>query len=84
MPRFYFDISDGSRESLDEEGTEFADLAAACDEAVAVLPAIAASEGRAQTDREIVAIVRDEGGAKLFRARLSVTREVLGADSEIA
>jgi hypothetical protein len=76
MPRFYFDIHDGARETLDEEGTELADLQTACNEAVAVLPAIAGNADPAG-DREIVATVRAENGAPIFRARLSVRSEWL-------
>ncbi len=76
MPRFFFDIHDGARHSLDEEGTVFADIEAASREAVAVLPAIAANE-RAGDDREIVATVRDEDGAAVFRVRLMVKSEWL-------
>jgi hypothetical protein len=81
MPRFYFDIHDGARESLDQEGTQLADLQAACDEAIAVLPAIAGNELAGTGDREIVATVRGESGAAVFRARLSLTSEWLaGSD----
>ena len=77
MPRYYFDIHDGTRESRDEEGSEFSDLQAACDEAVAVLPAIAGNGAFPQADREIVATVRGADGRALFRTRLSVKSERL-------
>jgi hypothetical protein len=81
MPRFYFDIHDGARESLDEEGTQLADLQAACDEVIAVLPAIAGNERAGSGNRELVATVRGESGAAVFRARLSLTSEWLdGSD----
>jgi hypothetical protein len=81
MPRFYFDIHDGARETLDDEGTQLADLQAACDEALAVLPAIAENELAGPGDREIVATVRAENGAAVFRARLSLTSEWLGGSA---
>ncbi|NNM72731.1 DUF6894 family protein [Enterovirga aerilata] len=84
MPRFFFDIRDGCRHTLDEEGTELADLQAACDEVLAVLPTIAGTEARSRGAREIVATVRSEGGAPLFRARLSVTTELIGAPDPAA
>ncbi|MDB5557646.1 MAG: hypothetical protein JWQ36_580 [Enterovirga sp.] len=77
MPRFYFDIYDGNRDSRDEEGSEFPDLKTACDEAVAVLPTIAGSSVWASG--EIVATVRDADGTARFRACLSVRSEMLDA-----
>jgi len=79
MPRFYFDIHDGCRQTLDDEGTELPDVQRACEEAVAVLPEIVGREHGPTGDRDIVATVRTEDGAPVFRARLSVRSEWLGS-----
>ena len=77
MARFFFDIDDGERLFVDNEGTECRDLEAAITEAVAVLPELARDRVRGGDQRDLVATVRHERGQPLFRARLSLTTERL-------
>jgi hypothetical protein len=78
VPRYFFDIDDGDRLTVDEEGSDCAGPSAARDEALAVLPAIAKDMTPSRDSRTITASVRDERGRTLFRATLALTSEWLG------
>jgi hypothetical protein len=63
MPRFHFDLHEGG-EIPDEEGSECADLDAACDLAVVYARDIAAAQVRqGHLDFENAIVIRDERGA---------------------
>ncbi|WP_425265693.1 DUF6894 family protein [Terrihabitans rhizophilus] len=75
MPKFYFDVRDGSRFIPDEEGSNLADLAAAEREA-----AVAAAEiGRERLPqgelRTIVVEVRNHHGQRVLTATAALTVE---------
>jgi hypothetical protein len=83
MPRYFFDTDDGDQPLRDDEGTEFAGLQEACDEAVRILPDIARDvlppHGmRPQgNQRAVVVVVRDENNQAVFTATLSLKTEWL-------
>lgn len=71
MPRFFFDITDGTS-TLDGEGLEFPGAHAACDAALATLPDIARDELRSGPSREVSVVMRDESGRAIFTASLTL------------
>ena len=75
MPRFFFDINDGDRETPDREGTVLADAKAARDAAIAILPDLAREELPDGDRRVFVCKLRDEAGTVLFIATLSLVAE---------
>jgi hypothetical protein len=77
MPRYFFDIDDGERRSLDEDGLEFASPWEARANAIAVLPDIAREVMPDGDRRDLVSSVRNEGGDVLFTAKLSLVAEWL-------
>lgn len=78
MPRFFFDIDDGERRTTDSEGLELADLSAARDTAVSILPDLAREELPDGDRRVFVCQVRDDKGTVLFVATLSLVAEWVG------
>lgn len=72
MPRFYFDIHDGTV-TIDDEGTIFANAHAARDAAIKILPDIAREEIAPGRSREVSVLMRDEGDRELFRASLTLS-----------
>lgn len=78
MPRFYFDIDDGSRVTRDDAGIEFDTRKSLCDGAVQVLAGIAVDELPNGSQRVFSAKVRDEEGRYVFHATLSLVCEWMG------
>lgn len=72
MPFYYFDIDDGHELTRDDTGVEFADLQAARDAAISILPEVAREILPDGDMREIVSTLRDESGRNVFRATLSL------------
>jgi hypothetical protein len=75
MPRFYFDISDGSEIGRDDEGLEFPSLEAARSAALATLGEIARDELPDGDSRDFRISIRDESGQPLLLATGSESRE---------
>ena len=72
MPRFYFDIREGSRFAPDYEGIEFPDLEAAEHEA-AIAAASLAHDLLPQEEAPVVAIdLRTEPGQRLLTIKVSL------------
>lgn len=75
MPRFYFDIDDGSGLLLDDEGIETANLESARLKAVEAVRSIA-RDLVPTGDRHVVsADIRDESGRVRIKATLTLTIE---------
>ena len=75
MPRFFFDSDDGRFQVRDDEGSQLPDAVAARDMALATLPEMAMHQ-RASSDRRTFALrVRDEAGATIYTATLSLVGE---------
>jgi len=79
MARFYFDIDDGDGYMEDDEGQEMAGPTSAREAAICVLPNIARDKLPDGDRRDYIVRVRDEAGAYVFQATLSLTAEWLGA-----
>ncbi len=77
MPRFYFDIRDGDRTTLDSDGVEFPTLDAAHTDLMDGLAEITRDIMPDGTYREIIGEVRDEGGKPVLRATIAVKAERL-------
>lgn len=75
MPRFFFDLDDGDRRSIDDEGFELANLLEAKCRVIATLPAIARDVFPDGDRRVIAAQVRDERGQVRITATLSLVVE---------
>ncbi len=76
MPKFFFDIVDGSL-TVDDVGTDLPDFSAARDQAVSVLPEIARDELPDGDERVFQVTVRDEGGKPMFKATMSLCCRLL-------
>ncbi|MCI0752750.1 DUF6894 family protein [Teichococcus vastitatis] len=72
MPLYFFDIFDGTQLLRDEEGSDLPDLKAARDDAVALLPDLIKSRLPEDEHRRLVVTVRDESGAAILQASLSL------------
>lgn len=72
MPLYFFDIDDGARKSRDTEGTELPDRQALRREAIGILPDIAREELPDGDRRTFTCSVRDQSGAVIFVADLSL------------
>lgn len=73
MPRYFFDVHNGST-TRDDEGTECADLAAMRQEVLRLLPDIARDEVPEDGDRRtFTVLVSDEDGKAVFTATLTFT-----------
>jgi hypothetical protein len=81
MPLFYVDIDDGERLSTDEIGTEFDDLHAARDAALATLAEVAAHILPSTEQRRISVTVFDDARQQLFQARMVVVEAWTGKTS---
>ena len=66
MPRFYFDIRDGDRTTLDSQGVEFPTLEAAHTDLMDGLAEITKDIMLDGTYREIIDEVRDEADMPVF------------------
>ena len=75
VPRYFIDTTDGSFHAIDEEGLELANLEAARHEAVCALPEIARGRIDNGVHKSVVVKVRDEEGAVLYQAALTLTEE---------
>jgi hypothetical protein len=70
MKRFYFDICDGDRNLIDEEGLDLPDIKTAEHEATLALAEMAHSLVRGRKQRNLTIAVRDDDGP-LLRASFS-------------
>ncbi len=75
MPRFYFDINDGTGIVHDTEGSEHHGLDAAQHEAVETLALLGREIFPQSGDRELSIEIRGEEGKTLMRTRLSFLAE---------
>jgi hypothetical protein len=74
MPRYYFDVSDGSRTFEDDAGDDLADDLAARTHLRRLLVEQAAGLLRHEDTGQIIVKVRDISGSR-FTVKLSVTEE---------
>jgi len=74
--RYFFDIHEGERFRVDEEGVLLNGLEEVKAEALRALPDIA-REAKVDGARDFVVEVRDQTGRKLLRVRLSLVVEPL-------
>ena len=73
MPRFYFDTHDGNTLDRDAEGHEFADMQAAREMAMAVLPDMVRDIKTGDSERrDFVVDVRDEDHRLIYTACMSL------------
>lgn len=72
MPRYFFDISDGTF-IMDDEGVEYPNAHAVRDAAIRALPDIARDEIGKGNSRSVTVLMRDEAGQALFTASLSLS-----------
>jgi hypothetical protein len=77
LPLYYFDFDDGRQASCDKLGTEFANLEAVADEAVAVLAEIARNRSPSGNHCVLAASVRNSEGRVIFKATLTLQSEWL-------
>ena len=75
MPRYFFDIDDGTRQTRDDTGFDLPDLQTARDEALAVLPSLARDEIPDGDEHVLTVHVRDAEGQPIFRASLSLSSQ---------
>jgi hypothetical protein len=75
VPRYFFDIDDGDRQSRDTLGTELPDREAVRREATGILPDIAREELPDGNHRIFACSVRDESGTVIFVAKLTLEAE---------
>lgn len=74
MPRYFFDVHDGTRFTADEIGVELDGVEAARQEAGSALAGFAMNLRDGQP-HEVVIEVKDEAGQRLLVAKLSSTYE---------
>ena len=60
MPRFYFDVADGTETAIDEDGLDLPDLKTARSNALAALKKIAGAELPDGDERDFQVCIRDE------------------------
>jgi hypothetical protein len=72
MPRFYFDFTNGLRDTRDDIGTTFESLKEARAAAIKLLPDIAQEELPDGYQHVFAVRIRDEGGQYIFHATLSL------------
>ncbi|GJD52204.1 hypothetical protein OPKNFCMD_4966 [Methylobacterium crusticola] len=75
MPRFYFDLREGTQFTADEEGLDYPDLDAAEREAMLVAAEIAKDQLPRGRVREIAVDLRDQHGLRLLTATVSLRIE---------
>lgn len=73
MPRYYFDIDNGTHSTKDEEGVELDGKLAVRDAAIAALPSIARDVMPNHDDHVIICTVRNEAGQEIFKAHLTLS-----------
>ena len=71
MPVFYFDVYDNGQLSRDDHGFEIGTVTEARDQAIALLPNLARDELPDGEHHSFVCVVRNAGGAQLYRASLT-------------
>lgn len=81
VPRFFFDIQDGSETQPDDTGLNLADASQARKVAISTLPDVARTALPDGDHHEFIATVRDETGRQIFRATLSLSAEWLIEDA---
>lgn len=69
MPKYFFDFQDDANICRDDEGIEFSDPTAACQQMRSTLLEIGREILVAEAQRELVGIIRDEHGV-LWRGQL--------------
>jgi hypothetical protein len=79
MPRFYFDVADGSESDRDDDGLEFPTLDAARKAALETLGDIARDELPDGDRRDFSISIRDESGQALLKATLALRVESTAA-----
>ena len=72
MPRYFFDIDDGERASIDTDGIDLPDRKSVRVQAIGVLPDIARDELPDGDTRVFACSVRDETGKAIYQAKLSL------------
>ena len=80
MTLFFFDVDDGERRTLDDQGTEFPGLKEARDGAIRALPDVARDLLPDGDRRDFTVTIKDADGRALFRASLSFRAEWLGVE----
>jgi hypothetical protein len=70
MPKFYFDINDGTGDSIDTEGCDMKDRVQARSELMEALYLIGCEADSDSDRRDITAIVRDSKDKVIFEAKL--------------
>ncbi len=78
MPRYFFDIHDGTHSTPDDTGVEFDGIEAAEEEAGCTLGGIARDLLRDVKPHEVVIEVKYEAGQRVLVAKLSATFERTG------
>jgi len=85
MPRYFIDYEEGVKRLVDEEGTDYPDLTAARDAAIAALPDVGRDAPPADGKRRFVARVRDGGDRVLCTVTLQLDADcgpVIPAETE--
>ena len=72
MPWYYFDIDDGQRNIIDDDGNALSDPEAARDQALAMLPKFARLALTGEGSREVTVAVRNEASDVVFTATMSL------------
>ena len=72
MPRYFFDIDDGRRNIIDDDGHEVLGPEAARDEALALLPAFAREALTGDGSRDVVVTVRNAAGDVVYTATMTL------------
>ena len=80
MPRYYFDVYDGERSLVDEDGMELEDVDASKVEVRQVLADFARDVVRKGSHQSFAVNVRDEAGQIVLRGILSLVIEELTLD----
>ena len=75
MPRYFFDIDDGLRRSVDENGLELTGPWEARELVVSAIPDIVQDIHLDEDRRDIVSCVKDEHGNLVYTAKLSLVGE---------
>ena len=75
MPRYYFDTDDGRRKIADEEGSDLSDRQQAREEAINIVLEFARDGSLDDHQRTVLCKVRNEDGALIVTASLSLTAE---------
>lgn len=72
MPRYYFDIDDGERATVDDEGTDHADAESAQIEGIETLAHVVKDVLPAGNVRDFKMDIRDEAGKVIFKATIAL------------